>query len=412
LADTDKRRQKLPYLLAFGLFVLALTSKTVTATLPPALLVLFWWQRGRLEWRRDVVPLAPFFSFGIAMGLFNAWFEREGIGAVGDDFQFTLAQRVLISGRVGWFYAWKLAWPINLIFMYPRWEVSAAVWWQWLFPAATLGLLAGLWLLRKRTRAPLAAILFFGGTLFPVLGFLNVYPFVFSFVADHFQYLASLGLITLVAAGAALLAARLGPGPKAKSALIVLTLAMACVLGALCWRQSRQYADLETLYRETLERNPTAWLCHYNLGDIVYNRNDFEEALIHYQNTLRYRPTFLYPHFELGNTLYEMGRYEEAIEHYEIVIRHIPDHVHAYFHRGFAFEKLGRLDEAALSYRLALRLAPGAAELEYNLGNVLAKQGRLLEAMPHLELAARIRPGFAPGIERLREVRAQLDSKK
>ena len=39
----------------------------------------------------------------------------------------------------------------------------------------------------------------FAGTLFPVLGFLNVYPFLFSFVADHFQYLAMLG--DLVPAG-------------------------------------------------------------------------------------------------------------------------------------------------------------------------------------------------------------------
>ena len=104
-----------------------------------------------------------------------------------------------------WFYLGKLFWPADLIFIYPRWQISQAVWWQYLFPAAALLLLAVLWGLRRRWRGPLAGLLFFVGTLFPVLGFCNVYPFLFSFVADHFQYLASLGIITLAAAGAVLL---------------------------------------------------------------------------------------------------------------------------------------------------------------------------------------------------------------
>src|SRR6185312_4849979 len=112
-----------------------------------------------------------------------------------------LAQRVLIAGRVVWFYLGKLLWPAHLSFMYPRWNVSAASLGQWLFPLALAGLLAGLGRLSRRNRAPLAAALLFVGTLFPALGFINVYPFVFSFVADHFQYLASLGIIALAAAG-------------------------------------------------------------------------------------------------------------------------------------------------------------------------------------------------------------------
>ena len=46
-------------------------------------------------------------------------------------------------------------------------------------------------------------MLFFVGTLFPVLGFCNVYPFIYSYVADHFLYLACLGVITLASAGVA-----------------------------------------------------------------------------------------------------------------------------------------------------------------------------------------------------------------
>ena len=133
----------------------------------------------------------------------TAWVERKLIGAEGVDFELTLLERGLVAGRVIWFYLSKLVWPANLVFFYPRWDINPKEWWQWLFPIATLGTFAGLWAMRRRWRGPLAAWLLFVGTLVPVLGFLNVYPFIFSFVADHFQYLASLGIIVPVSAGIA-----------------------------------------------------------------------------------------------------------------------------------------------------------------------------------------------------------------
>ena len=200
------------YAISLGLFVLALCSKTVTATLPAALLVIAWWQRGRLSWRHDVLPLVPFFIFGIAAGLSTVWVERSLVGAEGAAFDLTPIERGLIAGRALWFYAGKLLWPVNLVFIYPRWNVSQAHGWQYVYPAAALAVLAVAWAVRRRWRGPLAGLLYFAGTLFPALGFFNVYPFLFSFVADHFQYLASLGLITLAAAGF---------GPAARAATTV-----------------------------------------------------------------------------------------------------------------------------------------------------------------------------------------------
>ena len=59
--EFDESRQRSRYVMALVLFVFGLLTKTVTASLPAALLVIFWWQRGTLAWRRDVWPLAPFF---------------------------------------------------------------------------------------------------------------------------------------------------------------------------------------------------------------------------------------------------------------------------------------------------------------------------------------------------------------
>src|ERR1039458_9266226 len=95
----DRSRQRRKYWLATGLFVLALMSKTVTAVLPAVILVIFWWRRGRLEWKRDVRPLVPWFAIGMCAGLFTSWVERRYIGATGADFVLTPLQRVLIARR-------------------------------------------------------------------------------------------------------------------------------------------------------------------------------------------------------------------------------------------------------------------------------------------------------------------------
>ena len=152
------------------------------------------------------------------------------VGAEGPEWQFSLLQRVLIAGRSIWFYAQKLVWPDKLTFIYPRWEIDPHQPSLFAFTAAALAVPVALWLLRKRIgRGPLVAVLFFGGCLFPALGFVNLYPMRFSFVADHFQYLASLGLIILVTGGGAWLLNRFAPRRRSLGPIIS---------GALCWRYS------------------------------------------------------------------------------------------------------------------------------------------------------------------------------
>ena len=250
----DVSRRWLPYALAAALFVLALLSKTVTATLPAALLVLFWWQRGAIAWRRDVLPLLPFVVAGAAGGLTTAWIERTLLGARGAEFEFSLVERVLIAGRAIWFYLATLAWPSRLIFIYPRWEVSEGVWWQYLFPAGVVALVAAAWLVRKRSRAPLAVLLLFSGTLFPVLGFFNVYPFRFSFVADHFQYLASAAVIVLFSAAVVTLAGRwhVRPAVATGTAAVVL----GSLLAPLTFAQSRHVRGRRNALPHDAQRQP------------------------------------------------------------------------------------------------------------------------------------------------------------
>lgn len=400
----DKQRRWADYAVALVLFALALMTKTVTATLPPALLVVFWWQRGRLAWRRDVAPLLPFMLLGAGAGLFSVWVEHALIGAKGSDFDFTLLERCLIAGRVIWFYLAKVCWPENLVFIYPRWNIDAAVWWQYVFPAGVLALIAALWLLRKRTRAPLAALLFFSGTLFPVLGFFNVYPFRFSFVADHFQYLASLGIISLISCSYATMLSR------AKGPIRTLGYAGAVSVIALLWvltfLQSRTYADAATHWETTITRNPTATMAYVNKAMMYVNnalsllhegkRAEAMTQLALAEHTLfRARERGLDHtdiHTDLSLVYQLMGRTDDSLAEAETAIRMGDVNSDAHLNKVFALKALGRTDEAIATCYHALATTPNKFTIYNWLGVLYAETGRPAESIQAFRHAMEIGP--------------------
>jgi len=392
----DKSRARAPYLIAFGLFALALLTKSVTATLPAALLVVLWWARGRLGWRRDVAPLVPWLLAGAASGIFTAWAEARLIGAEGADFALTAPQRVLLAGRALAFYLSKLVWPAHLAFIYPRWSLDPGDARQVLCGAGALAALAGAAALARRHRGPLAGMLFFAGTLFPALGFLNVYPFLFSFVADHFQYLASLGILVPAAWGLERAAARAGLGAGWRAWLL---LALPAALGVLTWRQCREYRDAEGLYRATLARNPSAWLAHYNLAVSLGSRpGRLEEAIAEYDATLRLKPDHWAARNNLASALLRApGRTADAIAQYEAAVRLRPDFAEAHNNLGVALGRdPGRLQEAIAHLQIALRLRPDYDGAHNNLGALLLRQpGSRAEAIAQFEAAIRLEPSNA-----------------
>ena len=406
-------------------FLAALLTKSVTATLPAALLVLAWWRRGRVSWRNDVRPLLPLLAAGVGAGLVTVWFEQTGIGAQGGEFALGPVERGLLAGRLVWFYLGTLVWPANLAFFYPRWTIEAGAASSYVFPTAALLLVGILVWWSRRQRGPLAAALLFGGTLFPALGFVNVYPFVFSYAADHFQYLASLAAFAAAAAGATTLARNVASQltwlrPSA-AAVVVLG-----VLGLLTWRQAGHYVDNVTLYRATLERNPGSWVAHHNLATELAARGEQEAALAHARrahqakpdspevlntlaNTLVHagqaeaalplvvRARQLQPKYALaenthGLALIALGRRDEAVPHFERAITLQPNLAEAHFNLGLARAELGKFAEATTAFARTVQFRPDHAGAELNWGLALAVLGRWPEARPHFERAVTIEP--------------------
>jgi tetratricopeptide (TPR) repeat protein len=406
----DDGRSRRAYAAALTLFACAVLSKTVTATLPAALLVGIWFLRGRLRWALDVRPLLPMFVIGISGGLATAWFEHAFIGARGAEYAFGPIARVLIAGRVVWFYLWKLVWPANLMFIYPRWTIDANVWWQYAFPLAALLVLALFWRWRHRTRAPLAAALLFGGTLVPALGFVNVYPFRYSFVADHFQYLASMFVIAFAAA--ALLRVtpkrRLAPG-RAEWMLMLL---LGVPLAARSWQQSHDYVNMERLFEVTLARNPDCWMCHHNLAGIRTEQRNEAAAMRHLAEAVRLNPTGAVIRYDRAVAYTIFNHYQEAVPEFQEAVRLNPSYALAHQYLGSALMRIGRPDEARRELEIAIRLSPGSALAHAELGLLLMQTGDAAGALRHLTEALRLQPDAADVHAMLADVYRALDRQR
>jgi protein O-mannosyl-transferase len=388
-----QRRRAGDYVLALLLFVAALLSKSVTCSLPAAILLIVYWKNGRLR-RADIAPLIPFFLLGAVMAAVTAVIEKQHVGASGPEWNLTILDRCLIAGRALWFYASKLAWPHPLVFIYPRWEEMSFSQRPWLiaFPLAAVAVIVSVWLLRKRIgRGPLVCLLFFVGTLVPALGFINLYPMRYSFVADHFQYHASIGLIVLAAVGLRHLRA-IGCG-------IILA-----VLGTLTWQQGYLYQNQLVLWRDTVEHNPHSWMAWGNLGDeyaALSVRADLPESERKQDRTLargcyvelyKLAPDQPLAHLKWGIVKEYDGDLSAAESEFEKSIQLAPTFTIAMNSLGMLMMRENRPDVAMEKYRQAIALDPGYAEARVNLGNALLERGDLDGARDQYSQAAANRP--------------------
>ncbi|HEX2855193.1 MAG TPA: tetratricopeptide repeat protein [Opitutaceae bacterium] len=385
--DSDS---KLWYAVSLGAFLLGLLSKTAIAPLPLVLLGLAWWRRGRIG-LREVWRSVPFFAAAALLALVTIWFQQHR--AIGgsfirdDDFWARLAG----AGWAAWFYLSKAIFPANLIFVYPRWQIDGA---NVLSHVPTLLAVAGLaacWRFRARWGKPcLLGFGYFVVLLLPVLGFVTISYMRHSFVADRWQYFALIGPIALTVAGLAAGFGRIATG--ARFLLPALSTALLLVLGALTWRQSRMYTDLDTLWQTTVARNPNCAVAQNEVGTGLLHQGREAEAIARYQKALEIMPGYGLAHHNYGCALLKLGRVDEAIGRFQQALMHHKGFYPAEHYLGVAFLQRGRAEEAAVQFEKTVAMQPDFAEAHYHLGNLRLQAGRIDEAIAHFQKAAALQP--------------------
>jgi tetratricopeptide (TPR) repeat protein len=374
------------YVLAIACAVLALLSKPSTVMLPCALVLAVAWVRRRIT-LRDVLALAPFFALSAFAAGWTIWEQKFHSGAIGPEWSQTFLERIAIAGRAIWFYLGKLLWPAPLIFIYPRWDIDASHIWTYVAPLGVLGAFAVLYRARLTSLRPvLFAFAFFVALLFPILGFFSVYFFRYSFVGDHFQYLASMAPCALLAAGLTRL--QLRTYPLAAGALL-------SALGILTAAQSGDYRSSEALWRATTTRNPGSPMAWAQLGSVHSKAGRHPEAIACFQRALQLNPAHPEALNHLGCEYLLLGRGDEAIAALQRAIEARPGFAEAHVNLGIALVQDGRPADALAQFTTALQLRPEAAEPHLQLAGALSVLGRLPEAIAHYETALRLAPGRA-----------------
>src|SRR5213080_3580142 len=390
-ADAKGKHRRILYAAALVLYLLALCAKSTACTLPAALLLVLWLKKNSIE-RRALLEIIPFVVLALGIGLVAVWWEKYHQGtrmlvSLGP------VERLLIASRAVWFYLGKIFWPAKLTFIYPQWRIDPTNPIAYLWPIAVAVAVVLIFYGRRFFgRSVEVATLFFVMTLGPVLGFIMLYTFRYTFVADHYQYLASIGPIALVCAGAATLARSYSQARPLVFGLVACTIA---VLTVLTWRQSAMYADIESLWRTTIARNPDCWMAHNNLGTVLLQKGQVDNAIAQYQQTLQMAPEAADADYNLGNAFLQKGEVDAALTHYQKAVSVIPKDPDIQVGLGNALWQKGKAEEAIDHYRKALELRPYYFAAHYNLSTVLLQKGEIDDAIMHGQVALTIRPNVA-----------------
>jgi tetratricopeptide (TPR) repeat protein len=414
--ENEGRLDRWRFSLSLLFFALAVTSKTSTVMLPVVLALCIWWRRSEPDRRlalggRDLIALIPFLCISVAAGAWTIWEQKFHSGALGAEWVQTWPQRFALAGRDVWFYCGKLFWPHPLIFIYPLWKIDTGNIVAFFPTLSVVATMIFLWWKRNGSLRPVFfAGAYFLASLFPVLGFFNVYFFRYSFVSDHFQYLAAIGPLVLV--GSASVVAFRGSSAKKPRAGLPSLLPIgtgAALLGGLAlltWNQTKIYHDNEKLWNYVLSKNPGCWMAHNNLGNTLLEEGQTDQAISHLREAVTLQPHDGTYRYNLANALAHQRNFSEAFAAYRDALSALPDSAEIRNNFAIALVEAGQSDEAVEEFKTAVRIKPDYVKAHYNLGRLLLRLHRPSEALLEFKKVVDLKPDFADAKKRLEALEA------
>jgi tetratricopeptide (TPR) repeat protein len=390
------------YWLSVAAFLLAMLSKGTVAIEPLVLLLIVWWQRGKVG-LKELRATLPFFLIAISLTAVNLWFRSHGTHV--EIRSADLAERLIGAGAAIWFYLSKALFPINLTFIYPNWQLYAGAWMWWIPLIAALIATTILFWRRNTTwgRALLFAWSFYCIALLPVLGFVDVGFMQFSLVADHYQQIALISVVSLVSATLITLRQRLAD----RYSMLVLGVSVVLVaeLAFMTSQRARLFSEPQALYASTLDRNPDSWPVRNDLGNLLLADGDFQGATEQFAKALESNPNLFEAHNNLGNALVATEKTDEAVKEYQEALRLNPAYLPAHYNLALQMLKLQRSAEAIDHLLVVLKYDPYDAQACFNLA-----QAQAMALRPDLAVQAATKALQIARTQKQNELASQIEA--
>jgi tetratricopeptide (TPR) repeat protein len=371
---------------------LAMASKSSTVVLPVVLCLCAWWIEGNWQWR-NLARIAPIFLMSIAAGCVSMWTQKQRLlKDLYPQEARSWLERPVVAGDAVWFYLGKLIWPHPLMTIYPRWHINTGQWFSYLPLLAVLVALFVSWFTRHSWfRVYFFVLVYFLVALFPVSGLMDFYFQRYSFVSDHFQYLAAIGPLALAAVALARLSDffALSKIPWLRPSLGA---GLLMIIGVWSWQRAGVYQSNETLWSDTLNKNTDCWMAHYSLANVLLQKGQIDEAMAQFQTVKRMKPVIAEAYYNCGNIFVRKGELDKAIAEFQKALEIRPNYADVYENLGDVFVQKGQVDKAMADFGEALKIKPDSAGIHNSLGVALAQKGRINEAMAQFQQALRLNP--------------------
>lgn len=378
LAFDGNRRRGL-YVMSLVAFLASMLAKSATVMLPCVLLLSVWWRRrGRLR-VRDLVETFPFLVLALLLSLTEIWFQYNRALAAHVS-SAGLASRAAGAGHAVLFYLGKLFLPHNLSIVYSNRTFEPVTVVSLLPVALVAAFFAAAWTARRSWgRAVLFGFGYYVAALLPVLGFFNIGFMRYSWVSDHWQYVALIGPVALAVGSVCHLGAKLSA--RARRLLAVAVVIAAAALAHQSFRRASTFADREALWEDTLSKNPGAWVAMNNYASLLLEQGRVSEATTYLRRALALKPQETRVRLNLARALQRRGGNDEAISLLKGVLETSPDHPDAHHELGRTLLAAGDLDGAEASFSAVLMAAPGRADATIGLALLAERRGNAAKAV-------------------------------
>lgn len=353
-----KASEIISYVAAGLCYAFAVLSKTVAVGWPLMILLLVWTDFPREQRQRSILATLSILLVGLILLGLDFWVAHGSAHATP---KLPLADRVELVGRAFWWYVGKLIWPTPLLALYPKWTLGEGGIFR--FAETAVLAMAAAVILLLAWKAPAAKkLVFWSGWYFvllaPTLGFVAHSFMLHSYVADRYQYLASVGPMTLFAAGVAWLWERCAGGRFQRLLLAGGAAVLLIHYSGLCLVHASLYAQPEKLLRHTLAHNAENANLHTMLGAMLAQKGALDDAAEHFRRAKQIAPAELAPRVNLSVVNWQRGAMEEALEETSAVLAVEPERALMWAIRAASLARIGEELEARQAARRALELDP------------------------------------------------------